>query len=478
MIGLIDQGVIALYFLGVLVIGFLASRQVKTSDDFSIAGGRLRFPVLMGTLIGTSIGAAATMGRAGKAAEVGVVILVSGVAYATGLLAFSFLAPTLKRIGIWSIPEALHQRYGLGFRVLAAGLLLVVIIGFFGLQLIAFGLVFTGLFPGLDISYGQAVIAAAIVMVLYTSLGGLLAVAYTDLLQAVIMIVAVGILLPALILSEVGGPIEALSRLEPPDGRWLGGLTVMYVVSFFLIDIPGALLDISLWQRTGAAQSVRHIQMATRWMALIFLLWSVVVVTLGALSPQLLPDLASHPLGSDAALPSLVVAYMPIFLRGLCLAAILAVLMSTADTVLLLAGTTMGWDICRVFRPDLSGERLVKIARLTIVVVGAMGTAFALVATGMFDIALMAYAIFASGLFVPTMAAIYWRRATKWAAIISTVAASSAVLLLYYTRLAGEPLLDIEPIIVGLVTSSVLMITISLITYNEKAATEPLVKRA
>jgi Na+/proline symporter len=91
----------------------------------------------MGTLIGTSIGAAATMGRAGKAAEVGVVILVSGVAYATGLLAFSFLAPTLKRIGIWSIPEALHQRYGSGFRVLAAGLLLVVIIGFFGLQLIA-----------------------------------------------------------------------------------------------------------------------------------------------------------------------------------------------------------------------------------------------------------------------------------------------------------------------------------------------------
>ena len=104
MIDNLDLAVVALYFAGAMAVGYLSSRRIASSDDFSIAGGKLRYPVLLGTLVATAIGASATMGRAGKAYAVGIAIVLAGVAYAAGLYLFSFLAPIIKRIGIWSVP--------------------------------------------------------------------------------------------------------------------------------------------------------------------------------------------------------------------------------------------------------------------------------------------------------------------------------------------------------------------------------------
>lgn len=475
MLETLDLAVIALYFIGSLGVGYWASRQIVTAEDFSVAGGRLRFPVLLGTLIATAIGASATMGRAGKAYEVGIIIFVAGFAYAIGLYLFSWLAPIIKRIGVWSVPEALHRRYGRNFRLLASIIVVVALIGVFSAQLIAFGLVVVTLFPDNGISYEEAVICSALLMVAYTALGGLFAVAYTDLIQAAIMIVGIGILLPIVVVADIGGPSAAAVALLPPGGNWLGGLTVAYLVSIFLIDIPISLLDVSLWQRTGAAQSVRHIQKGVRAAAVAFVVWSFIVVALGIYAAQLLPQLAATPAGPGAAIPALVVEYMPPLIKGLCLAGLLAVIMSTADTVLLIGGTTVSMDMVAVLRKGIDGRQQIRIARWSVLALGIAGVLFSLLTRDVFEVLLLAFAVYVSALFVPTMLAIFWTRATTAGAAWSTLAAFISVLYLYAEKFAGRLPDVVEPIVVSQILSLVIMVAVSLATYREADGTLPLV---
>lgn len=477
MLDTVDSSIVALYFLGSLGVGYWASRRIKNADDYAVAGGQLKFPVLLGTLIGTAIGASATMGRAGKAFDVGVAIFLAGFAYAAGLYLFSYLAPILKRIGIWSVPEALHLRYGRTFRFVAALIILVALIGIFGVQLMAGGVVVVTVLPNAGISYEEAVIVFAIIVIAYTTLGGLLAVAYTDLVQVVIFVITIGIILPIFVVINMGGPEIAISKLAPPTVSWLGGMSIIYMVSIFLIDAPFSLIDVSLWQRTGASKDVRHIQVGVRITALVFVVWSFIVVALGIFASHLLPGLADSAAGSDAAVPMLLFEYLPPVIKGLGLAGLLAIIMSTASSVLLIGGTTMSWDIVSHLRHGIVGKIQIRIARWTVVITGTISALFALFVRDMFEVLLLAFAIYVSALFVPTMLAIFWKRATTAGATASAISAFVSVLYLYAQKFAGNLSESIEPIVVSLGLSLVVMISVSLLTYREGAASKPLIER-
>lgn len=470
----VDLAVIALYFGGALGVGYWSSRRIKTADDFSVAGGHLRFPVLLGTLIATAIGASSTMGKAGKAYEVGIGIFFASFAYAAGLYLFSYLAPVLKRIGIWSVPQALKLRYGHSFMYLAGVIILLAVIGIFGVQLIAFGVVVVTLLPGSGVTYEQAVLVATVIMVCYTALGGLLAVAYTDLLQTVIMVIAIGILLPVLVVSDMGGTTAAVHALSPPSGDWLGGMTIAFFVSIFFVDVPFSLLDNSLWLRTGASRSVTDIQRGVRLTAYSFIAWSLVVTALGVFAVELVPGLEATAAGADGAMPLLVVEYMPPVVKGLCLAALLAVIMSTADTVLLISGTTVSWDLVGAMRPEMDDKTKVRVARITVFVAGAIGAAFALMVRGLFDVLLLAFAVYVASLFVPVVAALFWKRATTAGAFASAAIAFTALGVLYGMRFAGVLSDGIEPIIVSMLLGLFVMVGVSLATWREESATLPL----
>jgi SSS family transporter len=474
----VDLAIIALYFAASLGVGYWASRRIKSASDYSIAGGHLRFPVLLGTLIATAIGASSTMGRAGKAYEVGIGIFFASIAYAAGLYLFSYLAPVLKRANIWSVPHALRLRYGKPFMFLASFIILLAVVGIFGVQLIAFGVIVVTLLPGSGIDYAQAVLAGATIMVVYTALGGLLAVAYTDVLQTVIMLLSIGIMLPALIAADLGGVATAIDSLAPQSGNWLGGMTVAYFVAIVLVDVPFSLMDNSLWLRTGASRSVRDIQRGVRLTACSFVVWSLVVSALGVFAAQLLPGLQDTPAGADGAIPRLVIEYMPPIVRGFCLAALLAIIMSTADTVLLICGTTVAWDIAGGLKPQISDDKRIRIARLTVLAVGVIGAIFALTVRGLFDVLLIAFAVYVSTLFMPMMAALFWRRATRAGATGSALAAFVTLVALYALKFVGTLPTNIEPIIVSMTVSLVVMVGISLVTWRPTDATTPVSRMA
>ena len=391
-----------------------------------------------------------------------------------GLYLFSYLAPILKRNEIWSVPRALAIRYGQKFMLLSGVVIVLGTVGIFGVQLIAFGVVVVTLLPDTGVTYQEAVVVAAVVMVIYTALGGLLAVAYTDFVQTVIMVLGIGILLPILVVQDMGGVSAALAAIPPPDGDWLGGMTVFFVLAIFLVDVPFSLLDNSLWQRTGATKKISYVRRGVRGTAYAHLLWSLVVTALGVFAIQLLPGLEATEAGADAAVPLLVVEYMPVIVKGLCLAALLAVIMSTADTVLLIAGTTVSWDFYAALRPNADDHAKVRVARMTVFIAGAVGTVFALTVQGIFEMLLLAFAVYVATLFVPVMAAFFWRKATRQAAFASAAVAFIALAVLYPLKFAGRLPEIVEPIVVSMALGLVTMLAVSLATWSKETATIPL----
>jgi SSS family solute:Na+ symporter len=198
----LDLIVVILYFVALLGVGYYASRKVRSTEDYTIAGRRLGYPVLLGTLIGTAIGAAATVGKAGKAYEVGIAIFIATISYGIGLIIFGLVAPTIRRIEIWTIPDALDLRYGRGIRIVTACVMVLAVIALFGAQLIAVGIAGVAVLADFGVTYFEIILGAGIIMIIYTVMGGLLAVAYTDVVQTVIMLLAIGIILPIIILSR------------------------------------------------------------------------------------------------------------------------------------------------------------------------------------------------------------------------------------------------------------------------------------
>ena len=118
-IEIVDGLVLLLYLAGIVVIGFYASRRIHSSGDYAVAGRSIGFPLLSGTLIGTTIGAAATLGNAGKAYSAGYPVLYVSVAYMLGYVLLSLFATRLRSQRIESLPDILQRRYGPAMRLCA-----------------------------------------------------------------------------------------------------------------------------------------------------------------------------------------------------------------------------------------------------------------------------------------------------------------------------------------------------------------------
>lgn len=469
MIGWLDLAVIVLYFVGMAFVGIWASRRAKSMEGFALAERGLGYPLMMGTLIGAAIGAASTVGKAGMAYKTGIAFLLACIAYGLGLIIFGLMAPKIRQAGVWTIPEVLERRYGKGMRRVSAYILPIAAVALFGGQLVALGLVFEAVGQYVGITYTTGVLLAGIVTVFYTVVGGLFAVVYTDFIQSAIMLVSILFVLPAFVIPVVAHQGPILQVLAPAAGNPLGGLSPIWLLSIFLIDIPFCLVDPGLWQRAGAARDGKVIRNSMFVAAGAHYLWSIIVVVLGVLGAVLYPNVAAEFGTTDSILPVMVARLLPPVIKGLVLVALMAVMMSTASVALLVVGTTVSNDLVRSYRPSISEKGALWAARGSILALGVFGVIFALVMSGIFEIMLLAFAIFVSGVFIPVMAALYWKKATKAGAIVSSIVATLVVVACYAI---GAPF-GLEPIMVSIVVSFLLMWGVSLATYKPETATRP-----
>lgn len=371
----------ACYLLTLPIIGWLGyrARRENSMRDFYLAGPGIGFVVLLLTLYATQYSGTTLFGSSGRAYRVGFAWLVS-VHYMTAIVVcYLFLAPKLfalaRREQFLTPADYIEHRFNSpAFTLLSALVMTAALANYLLAQLMAMGRALEGLMPvHADEAYFYGVIVLAVVIVIYETLGGFRAVAWTDVLQGTILLIGFLVLL-FLVFEKYGSIGNAVSRLleqpggeaklRPPDARgvreWLS-----YV---FIVGVGAALYPQAI-QRIYAARSGRALRLSLAVMAFLPLSTAVIAVIVGVVGAAFHPGLQ----GADAdRILSIICREIqqesPLgrWLVALLFAGILAAIMSTADSVLLSVSSMFTKDIyARHLHPDASEARLTAVGKIS-----------------------------------------------------------------------------------------------------------------
>src|SRR5438270_3089721 len=376
---LFDLVVIAGYFLILLGIGYWAARREKNvSADYFLASRDVGWFAVGASLFASNIGSEHLVGLAGTGAASGLAVgHFEWLACLILLLLGWLFVPFYLRSGVYTMPEFLERRFNSASRGYFTW---VSIIGYvltkISVTLFAGGVVMREV-------TGYSVWTSAVILIiitgLYTVLGGLRAVIYTEVMQAVVLII--GSATMALVgLQAVGGwsglearvPADFFSMWKPvdhPNFPWTG-----IVFGAPILGVWYWCTDQHIVQRVLAARNVSEARTGTVFAGFLKILPVFIFVLPGIIASALYPDIRGG--AADAAYPALVTRLLPAGFKGLVLAGMLAALMSSLASAFNSCSTLLTWDVYRKLRPNATEQQLVRFGRGSTVILVALGLAW------------------------------------------------------------------------------------------------------
>ena len=376
---LFDLLVIAAYFLLLAGIGYWAAKREKNvSADYFLASRDVGWFAVGASLFASNIGSEHLVGLAGTGAASGLAVgHFEWLACLILLLLGWLFVPFYLRSGVYTMPEFLERRFNPAARSYFTW---VSIIGYvltkISVTLYAGGIVVRAV-------TGWSVWTSAVVLIVitgvYTVMGGLRAVIYTEVMQAVVLIIGSAVL-AVIGLQAVGGwsglearvPADFFSMWKPinhPDFPWTG-----IVFGAPILGVWYWCTDQHIVQRVLAARNVKEARTGTIFAGFLKILPVFIFVLPGIIAAALFSDVRGG--AADTAYPTLVTRLMPAGFKGLVLAGMLAALMSSLASAFNSCSTLLTWDVYRKWRPDASEARLVAVGRLTTVVLVGLGLAW------------------------------------------------------------------------------------------------------
>jgi SSS family transporter len=447
------------YFVAIFAIGWYSLRVTRTEADYWIAGGRLGWftggatMAATHTSAGTFVGTIGVMYTAGW--SFGWVLLSIPLAY---WFMVAVLAPRFTRQRELTLPAFMETRYyGRDIRGLSAVIILIATVVYIHAQIVAAGLIANIVF-GIPTTWGM--IGFTAILLVYTVVGGMIAVVWTDAFQLVVMSLGALFALP-LALRQVdgfGGLLSLAESAHPLVFTWdTMPATLLFTMglSFFLggIATPEKLI------RLYAMKDMHTIRRGVLFAIVMILLLNLTVFMLGLAAIALFPELPT----GDLAMPMVATAVLPATLGAVMLAAITAAMMSTVDSLLIVAGSALSVDIYQQLVPGASPERKRWVDRIGILVVGTVPLLLLLTGVGEGElvqfIVLLFTALMAAAFVMPVVGGMLWRRATKQGAAAAMVGGVAAT---FAWEVLGSP--AIEPVLPGFIVSALLFVTVSLAT--------------
>ena len=366
----LDLAIIVGYFAVVGGIGYVVAQRIDSGDDLFLAGRTLAWGTIGFSLFASNISSTTLIGLAGDAYRTG--IAVSNYEWMAGVvLVFIaiFFVPFFIRSGLTTIPEYLEKRFDVRSRKYFSGLTIFtsVIIDTAG-GIYAGTVVLRTFFP--DLPFVPTALALAIVAGVYTAAGGLAAVVYTDILQAVILLIGstfiAGITFAEFDFSWTKAtaqlPEDHLSLIRPMDSEglpWLGTLVGVPILGFYYWGLNQYIV-----QRILGARNLKNARWGAMLGGFLKLLPLFIMVLPGAFALQLYPNLGNP----DQVFPTLVTDLLPVGVVGIVMAGLIAAIMSTIDSTLNSASTLITIDFIKPRRENLSPEETGRIGRITTIV--------------------------------------------------------------------------------------------------------------
>ena len=436
----LDYGVVAAYFLAILVIGAWFGRNQRTSKDFFFGGQRFSWWLIAFSMIATTVGSYSFVKYSRVAFDHG---LSSSQTYLNDwfwipLLIFGWL-PILYFSRITSIPEYFERRFGRSVRTWATAFILIYLIGYIGVNLYTMGKVFNILL-GWPIFWSAA--AVATVSACYVTIGGQTSVIMTDLFQGV-MLLLVGLLLLVLGIDHLGGFDVFWQHLPRGHRQAFSHFNTdpsFPAVGIFWQDAMANsamfyFLNQGMVMRFMAAKSIHEARKAAIVMPLVLMPLAACVVASGGWVGKALVHAGVLPPDIEADEAFFVTAE---FLSrpgvfGLILAALTAALMSTVDTLITAVSAIVVNDVYKPYlRKDASEQQLLRVARISAMGVSILGIALVPVFAN-FRTIYAAHGAFTAAvtppLVVTLMLSVFWRRFTKAAAVATLAGGMAAIVL-------------------------------------------------
>jgi SSS family transporter len=406
---------VAIYMLVMIVVGLYASKKTHTVAEFIVAGRGLPVWLCSTTIVATWFGGGTMIGVSGSAYEDGLLGVIAdpiGAALCLFLIGF-FFARLFRRMKILTTADFMQQRYGSVAAVAITVTALFSNIAWVGAMLVAFGLIFESL-TGTPLVIG--IVSGAVVIFIYTAVGGLWAVALTDFLQMIILVVGLVMLL-VVVLIDVGGWSAAMAQL--PEHKfhllpraatgedWLNYLRAWTIIG--LVDISAQ----TLIQRVLAARSERVAQNSFYLGSLGYLVFGMIPVTLGMIASVSMPGLTD----SEAVIPTLAIEHLHPVAIAVFVGALLAAIMSSADSALLACASLLAHNILPMVKPGATDRLGLITGRLAIPVCGSISILVALHFQVVFDLMLDANIIGLAAIIVPFVLGVWWKKANRAGAL-------------------------------------------------------------
>ncbi len=436
--------IILAYLLVLAALNFIRAKKVKSQDDFMVAGRKIKTNVMVFTLICTWIGSGTFIAGAEFAAKAGFSALWMAAGAWVGIIVIYFLAGKIRSFGQYTIGDILEERYGPVARIFGAIALIISFTIIVSYQFVAGGFILNVASDG-AIPESTGIMIAAGFVILFTTLGGMVAIVYTDLPNGIIIVLAC-ILATPFVYFAVGGLPEATKALDPGYfavvNSQFGAHPVLKVGSYFLATMFLLMGVQSMYQKFFSAESPKEAKKAAfLWtIGTIFVETLVVIIAVFAYSKlQGQIDLSIPKEGGKIVL--LAARHLvPGPVGVLLLAAACAVVISTGMNYLLSPSTNIMRDVYQRFiNKNAKQSTMVGLQKVFIVILGVIAFFLAMKMQSVLDMAMFAYTIYGVSITPALLAALTWKRVTKAGGLASIISGTVACLFL---RIMSEILPD------------------------------------
>lgn len=465
---MIQTIVIFVYLSFLIAVGFWRKKDVKTQEDFVVAGRRLTAPILVGTLLATWTGSGSIFNGGRLAYENGFAALWSSAGAWIGILVIYFIARKVRAGSRLSVPQILEERYnskvGL-FAMIATVIAYVTIVSYqfrgggIVINLIA-GDQFTlfGLSPELT-----GIVITAVFAISYTMIAGMISVTYTDVINGIIMLVGISLAIPFAL--KMAGGVETFVASVPQE-KWnlFGSMGGIKAFGYLLPTMFLLMGDANMYQRFLSAKNEFEAQKSVVGWIVGVIIIEILIVTLGFLGTGIEPGLA----GTESANIILLIGikHLPVIISCLLLSAVIAIIISTADSFLLVPATNLSHDLYQKYlRPNASQRELLTVCRIGVLVLGLLAFLMVSYFDSILSAAYAAYTIYGASVTPALLAGFLWKRANSKGAMSSIIGGTTVTISWELVKkITGETPFGIDAIYPALIVSVLLLIYGSLLT--------------
>ena len=390
------------------------------------------------------IGGSSVIGTSSNAYDMGISAIWYVLTIAIGCIIFAFvMTGPIKRVSSKinniTFPELIAARYDSKCSTMCSVTTILAMIGYTAAQFVA-GAATLNALTGWNL--GLCYVISVVVIVMYVSAGGFLAVTYTDMAQMILLLLGVVVIAVPMTAQEVSGAGLSILRdlpegyLNPGTWGWstIVALMISTIFSFFT--------SMDSFSRCIAAKDEKSAKRGTIYAAVTVLIIATAATYIGMGGKLLIPDLSS----SNNILAELVVRFLPHGIKGLIIVGVLSAIMSTADISVLTASASLTKDIYQKFvHKEASEQELMQVGFFFSILIGILGAVFGWYNQNIMNILLITFTINSAGLFLPTICGFFWKKSCSAAAFVSMISSTVIAVIWYIGKIVSDiPLFRVD----------------------------------